>query len=70
MPKNVPLVKANLDTGHMGAFMDKYGGKSAKIGVAYLKWRLKGDEQSKKRFLDPASDLIKDGWQIESKNLT
>ena len=62
----MPSVMANLDTGHMGAFMDKYGGKVGKIMVAYLKFFFNDDEASKKLIFDPQSALVKDGWKIET----
>jgi hypothetical protein len=40
-------MKSPLDI-TIGIFMDKYGGKSAKIALAYLKWLLKGDKEAKK----------------------
>lgn len=68
--KGLPTVMANLDTGHMGAFLDTYGGKSGKIMVAYLKWFFKEDQEAKKQFFDPQSELAKIGWKIEAKNWT
>jgi hypothetical protein len=41
-----------------------------KAAVAFLKWKLKGDESQKALFCNPATDssLVKLGFKIESKN--
>jgi hypothetical protein len=44
------------------------GGKFGKAVTAYLKWQFKGDEASKKLFLDANSPLVADGWNITAKN--
>lgn len=62
----LPSVMANLDTGHMGAFMDKYGGKVGKIMVAYLKFFFNDDQAAKKLIFDPQSALVQDGWKIQT----
>jgi hypothetical protein len=62
----LPSVMANLDTGHMGAFMDKNGGKIGKAVVAYLKFFFKDDAEAKKLIFDPQSALVKDGWKIQT----
>jgi hypothetical protein len=52
----------------LGTFRDLNGGKFGKATVAYLKWQFQGDEASKKLFLEKDSALVKDGWNITSKN--
>jgi hypothetical protein len=58
----------NLDSGHGGTYSTPGGGKFGKAVVAYLKWQFKGDEASKKLFLEPTSPFIADGWNISAKN--
>jgi hypothetical protein len=70
LPEGLPALKASLDTGHMGTFFDKQGGKFGKAAVAYFNWVMKGDQKAKAMFMDPQSDLKKDGWSIEHKNWT
>jgi hypothetical protein len=68
LPKTLPAVKLNLDTGHGGTYGAPSGGKFGKAAVAYLKWQFKDDAESKKAFLDKNSSLIKDGWNITTRN--
>jgi hypothetical protein len=68
LPKGLKVVKANIDAGHLGTYWDLNGGKFGKAIVEYLKWVFKDDQSSKKLFLDPNSQLVKDGWNISTKN--
>ncbi|KAF2664655.1 hypothetical protein BT63DRAFT_460147 [Microthyrium microscopicum] len=61
-------VKASLPTGHLGTFYDHNGGKYAKLMVSYMNWITKGDNRARSLFLNPDSQLVKDGWSITSKN--
>jgi hypothetical protein len=70
LPEGLPALKANLDTGHLGTYGAPAGGKFGKAAVAYLKWVLKGDEESKKLFQNKDSVLYKDNWNITFKNWT
>lgn len=65
----VPALKASLNVGHMGTYLQKAGGTFGKAVVAYLSWKQKGDESYKSFFCKPSLDstLIKDGWEIETK---
>jgi hypothetical protein len=55
-------------TTNIPSFSPIGGGKFGKAVTAYLKWQFKGDEASKKLFLDADSPLVADGWNITSKN--
>jgi hypothetical protein len=48
--------------------MARNGGKFGKAVVAYLKWIFKDDQEAKKLFLTPNSALVRDGWNITTKN--
>lgn len=84
LPADMPGVKCNIDAGHMGRFSEKRArvlwltilgtymslnaGTFGKAASSLFKWQLKGDEQAKKWFLDPASSpLTKDGWSCVSE---
>jgi len=67
---HVPVAMANLDVGHGGTYREPYGGEFARVAVAWLKWRLKGDEESGKLWAGPSCGLCTDPrWKIEKKNL-
>jgi dienelactone hydrolase len=68
---HVPALIANRDVGHAGTFAEPHGGAFAAAGVAWLKWRLKGDEQAGKMFLGEPCGLAADPkWTVERKNLS
>jgi hypothetical protein len=61
---------ASLDTGHVGTYFGKNGGKFAKAAVLYFDWQLKGDAASGAAFTDlKNSVLIKELWNVTSKNV-
>jgi len=66
-PKTLPVVKANLDTGHGGTYSAPNAGKFGKLALAFLKMVLKNDPEAKKQFLEPA-EFIKENWNITTKN--
>jgi hypothetical protein len=70
LPKGIPVIKVSLDTGHMGTYFQRNGGKFGKAAVAYFNAVLKGDERAKAMFSSNTNDspLVKDGWTIASKN--
>jgi len=46
------------------------GGRFAEAGVAWLNWRLKGDEQAAKMFEGPDCGLCKDPvWRASKKGM-
>ena len=66
----VPVMMANLPLGHMGNYNLPMGGPFAPVGVAWLDWRLKGDQKAKAVFVGPHCGLCGDpAWTIQSKRL-
>jgi dienelactone hydrolase len=67
----VPIAIAHLDdVGHGGTFSQPNGGEFGKIGVAWLKWQLKGDAAAKRMFSGPDCDLCKDTkWEYKNKKM-
>jgi hypothetical protein len=52
----------------MGTYFALNAGTFGKAASAFFNWQLKGDQEAKKWFLDPAnSPLSKDGWECVSK---
>ena len=67
---SVPVAMANLDVGHGGTYREANGGEFGKVAVAWLKWRLKGDEAAGKTWSGPGCGLCTDGrWKLEKKRL-
>jgi hypothetical protein len=54
MPPSVPMLFASLrDTGHLGDLFTTGGGKEGAAVIAFLDWKVKGDE-SKRSWFCPA----------------
>ncbi|SPO01990.1 uncharacterized protein DNG_04663 [Cephalotrichum gorgonifer] len=70
LKKRLPVLKANLDTGHGGTYAAENGGKFGTAAVAYLQWQFRGDARAKEVCLDPESEgsLVSENWTVESKN--
>jgi hypothetical protein len=67
---SVPVAMANLDVGHGGTYSQPNGGEFGKVAVAWLKWKLKGDEAAGKMFSGPSCGLCKDtNWKLEKKKM-
>jgi len=67
---SVPVAMANLDVGHGGTYSQPNGGEFGKVAVAWLKWKLKGDEAAGKMFTGPSCGLCKDtNWKLEKKKM-
>lgn len=67
---HVPAVLIDGDVGHGGTFGAPNGGDVARFSVAWLEWRLRGDERAGAMFRDPDCTLCKDPkWRIERKGL-
>jgi hypothetical protein len=58
----------NLDAGHIGTYYAPNAGKFGNASVAVLDWILKGDQKAKALFFDKDSQLIKDKWNITTRN--
>jgi hypothetical protein len=55
---------------HAGTFRQNNGGKFGVAGVAWLKWRLKGDQNAAKMFKGADCGLCRDSeWQIQKKKI-
>jgi hypothetical protein len=58
------------NAGHAGTYSHANGGEFANVGVAWLRWQLKGDKESGKVFAGPACSLCKDAnWTVQRKGL-
>jgi dienelactone hydrolase len=67
---NVPVAMANLDVGHGGTYREPNGGEFGRVAVAWLKWRLQGDETAGKMWTGPSCGLCADAkWTLEKKRL-
>jgi hypothetical protein len=68
---NVPLFNANMDTGHGGTWQFRNGGEYGRVGLGWLNWQLKGDDNAKKMFVGPDCELCKPPsmWVVKKKML-
>ena len=61
---------ANLDVGHGGTYREPNGGEFGCVAVAWLKWRLQGDDTAGKMWAGPSCGLCTDArWKLEKKRL-
>jgi dienelactone hydrolase len=68
--KSLPVFFASCDVGHGGTFGRPNGGVYGEVGVAWLKWQLKGDREAAKLFLGDPPGLAGDKrWTVKAKNL-
>jgi len=68
--EGVPALLANLPVGHSGNYGLPEGGPFARVGAAWLDWRLKGDAKAKAVFVGSNCGLCGDpAWTVQSKNL-
>jgi hypothetical protein len=68
--KELPVFLASREVGHGGTFAEKNGGAFGVVGVAWLKWQLKGDKEAAKTFLGGTPGLAADTkWSVKAKNL-
>jgi hypothetical protein len=68
--KRLPVFSASCDVGHGGTFGRSNGGVYGMVGVAWLKWQLKGDKEAARLFLGDPSGLSTDTkWTVKAKNL-
>ena len=67
---HVPACAINYPVGHGGTYREAHGGEFTIPALAWLDWRLKGDENAKKMFVGQDCGLLKrEGWTIEKNNL-
>jgi hypothetical protein len=69
MPQTIPAIKMNLDAGHIGTMFAPNAGKDGVAVLAILNTFFKNDAAAKALFLDKDSKLIKDNWNITTRNL-
>ena len=66
----VSVFSGNLNVGHGGTFQHPNGGWFGDISVAWLDWRLKGDNRAGAVFEGPACGLCTDpAWTVKKKNI-
>jgi dienelactone hydrolase len=72
MKAKFPVLHANNKLGHGGTYNADNGGECARVGVAWFRWHLLGDDTAtgKGMFWGPDCGLCKDsGWTVESVNM-
>lgn len=68
--QGVPLLMAEAPTSHGGTYLQPNGGSYAKLAIAWLDWRLKGDAQAARRFTGATCGYCADaGWKITRKGI-
>ena len=68
--QGIPVFKGDLNVGHGGTYNQPNGGWFGEVGAAWLKWRLKGDQQAGKLFDGPRCGLCVDpAWTVEKKGM-
>jgi hypothetical protein len=66
----VPVIVANIASGHGGTFAQPNGGVVARVSVDWLDWQLKGDEKAARRFAGPNCGLCTDPqWTVQRKRI-
>lgn len=70
LPEGLPAFMGNLDVGHGGTYHEENGGEFGRVGSHWLKWQLKGDEESKAEFVGDDCGLCDTDWDIQRKNLS
>lgn len=66
--EHVPVMAANIDTGHAGTFFDPDGGAAARVAVAWLQWQLRSDAEAGKMFIGGDCGLCTDEkWTLARK---
>jgi dienelactone hydrolase len=57
-------------TAHKGTYREPNGGAFGPVAVAFLKWRLQGDQQAARMFMGPDCELCKKPeWHLRKKNI-
>jgi len=70
MPVDIPVAMANLDVGHGGTYREPNGGEFGRVAVAWLKWRLQGDDTAGKMWAGPSCGPCTDArWKLEKPRL-
>lgn len=70
LPAGLPAFMGHLDVGHYGTFGQPNGGEYGRVGVQWLKWQLKGDQNARQQFVGPHCGLCTHPeWDVAQKNL-
>jgi hypothetical protein len=70
LPADVPVFLGWINVGHGGTYNDAGGGWFGKVGVAWLQWRLKGDQTAAKLFEGADCGLCTDPtWHVSKKGM-
>jgi len=65
----VPAAVISTDVTHQGTYNEPNGGRAARAVVAWLNWRLRGDQNAAKWFVGPKCRLCSDpAWTVERRN--
>jgi len=68
--EGVPVFMGDLNVGHRGTYDQPNGGWFGEVGVAWLSWRLKGDQRAAKMFEGPACGLcVNPAWTVKKKDM-
>lgn len=69
--KDLPIFYGNLDVGHMATYSQDNGGEFGRVGVAWLKYQLMGDQgpAGAQMFEGPDCGLCSTDWGIRKKNM-
>lgn len=69
MPSSVPMLFATLkDAGHLGDIFTFGGGKEGAAAIAFLDWKIKGDESKRAWFCPPNSKPVARSNAIEKRH--
>jgi hypothetical protein len=70
LPVGNVVINAELDSGHLGTFFAKNGGKYGDVAAALFDWVFRGDAKGKARWTDPKSpnSLVSQNWKVSSRN--
>ncbi|WP_229071069.1 hypothetical protein [Actinoplanes sp. DH11] len=66
LPARLPALLAHLPVGHYGTFAQPASGEYGRVGAAWLRWHLKGD-QAARALINGLSRGTQ--WTVTSKNL-
>ncbi|MBB2941056.1 hypothetical protein FB565_000760 [Actinoplanes lutulentus] len=66
LPGGTAALLAHLPVGHYGTFAQPAGGEYGRVGSAWLKWQLKGDQAARATILGLGNDTQ---WTVTSTNL-
>lgn len=68
--EGVPAFLGSIHSGHGGTYMHPGGGWFGEVGVAWLDWQLKGDQEAARWFVGPDCRLCTNPvWEVDKKNI-